>query len=546
MSHVVSRRVRVAQSLSDMRHLVGHTGDVMVLDGETEPGDGAWGLFRWDASITNTGQDDGVSIVVPNLYPNGRARTPVGAWRRIDPGHAHGTFATTNPSIDGLAAPVGTIWIATDCPVRFLKVGTADTDWQVMGIGTECALAMCATWDDPQAAAQALFRGAAREMAADDYSGLAFLLDHLWTPDSVGNRMFDSIGGKHLTHHGDADEARVARGPLGWQIEQLDNTTSYFASDDNNVGKVAAAAFALPAVGSCTKPSGGGNVISKISHGSPDEKGWGWAFDPDLPSWVMYGDGPPDPAHWDGLPPTHRDDPTGPLPEVEDQHLCDGFVRYIDFGRSVTDAYGYNGIDGWENYYDGGVSQPDPPGDLDANVPFGFVHTNAGPLYHSYGDCQWMALGLMKGASGENYATHRDAIRRFFQTQLGNARQAYRKPEPFGYRLREELVDPVNLNAIHLFNNTRRPVQITASFQITIGGGGGTATIEIQKDMDPAMGSPDTVAFIEISSPGSFSDTRTVTFWVLPLQYVKFKKTEVGSVFFTDPVEPILKTTPIP
>ena len=207
-----------------------------------------------------------------------------------------------------------------------------------------------------------------------------------------------------------------------------------------------------------------------------------------------------------------------------------------------------NAIDGEENFYDGSTGvppQPDPPGDLDDDIEFGLVHSNNGGLRHSYGNTQWVALGLMLGASAENYATHREPIRKFLQAQIGDARQNRHRPQVIGYELRE-VSDPKSVDAMVSFGDADKPVQVLATIQATIGAGGGSVKIEIQKDFDVAFGSPTTIGFVEVFtstdvSTLAFSDTKLVTFWVRPLEYVKFKKTGTGAI--TDPI-PCWVTTP--
>lgn len=448
-------------------------------------------------------------------------------------------FAEVDPRIDGIDG--ADLAQASDCPIRFRRVGPATTDWVIDGIGVTHALV--ASFTDLEV--EALCRGFTRQPL------LNFLPSYLATPDFANNRMTEHLQGAHLDHHGDPDEAFVEPGPLfggvgpyGYQLSQKNETESWFGCDDLDAYKFGAGSGVIGTIGSCTKWSKGGDVVSKLEHGGAD-KGFAWSLDFDENkgggklSSTFYGDGPPDPAHRDLLP----SDPDSPS-------LATGQLLYVDLGINTDEDYQFNGIDGHEEYKNAAtdITQPDPPGNLDDDVEFGFVHSNTGGLRHAYGDTQWMKLVVWLGEAAENYATHRAAIRRGFQAMLGGARQTYYNPQTLGPRVTEEAHAEVNLNAwinFHADYDLPDTLQVSVSFQIGTGAGGGGGRVEVQKTRDDTFATFTTLPLkvehttsLDASVLPTYT-TGAVTFLVLPGEFVRFKTTdEGGTVSYTDPVTP--------
>lgn len=68
-------RIRLVDSMVDLRSLTWKDGAAVILAGHAAPGDGGGGIFVWDADITTA--DDGGTLIVPTATPR------QGCWKRV-------------------------------------------------------------------------------------------------------------------------------------------------------------------------------------------------------------------------------------------------------------------------------------------------------------------------------------------------------------------------------------------------------------------------------------------------------------------------------
>lgn len=312
-----------------------------------------------------------------------------------------GAFATFSPAVDGLDAPIGSRWGASDCPVFMDKVGPAVTDW-VLARGS--ALANCTT----AAQVNALYQGLSRRPDLD------FTPGHVLTPDQANNRFTDSAG-DHLTRQGLGSGATITRSPLpgvSYQAEQTHGNASFYAAADATKYEPAAAAFVIGWVGSCTQNAGGAPVIGKESWPPGSRRGYGTTYN-------TYGGFGFEVSGVGGL--VNTDTPYG-APDT-----ADGKLRVFHLGRSVTGGFGF--VRAAEI---AAVTQSGPMGDAtSADAVFGLMNDGGG-LRTAAGNTQWQKILYWSGAAAENVIAQLGSIEGALQSQLDGFEQQRIRPASFG------------------------------------------------------------------------------------------------------------------
>lgn len=306
-----------------------------------------------------------------------------------------GAFASFDPRIDGLSAPLHSSWSATDCPVRMRKIGAGNTDWSLAGPG-EAMFAACST----AAEVNALYRGLARQPTLD------FTPTNFLVPDSANNRMTDLIGTKHLTKQGAGAGATIERSPLGdglWQAAQLGGNASYYAAANTNDYQITTNAFVFGFSMSVSRNAGGGVVLGKYADAALNGDGYAVTFNNGGGfGFLMNGTG------------GDLNEDTGSA--IASQRVDDGRIRLYHMGRSVTSALGFVRTADVTPVIDDDLN----PGDLTTDVatPFGLLTDNESSKL-AQGDTQCQAICFWTGAAAENVIAYIGTI----EDSLSTARE---------------------------------------------------------------------------------------------------------------------------
>jgi hypothetical protein len=315
----------------------------------------------------------------------------------LTPPIASGEFATFDPRIDGLAAPTGSVWRATDCPMVMRKVADADTDW-VIDRGPRPAILAVLT----DAEMNALCRGFARQPALD------FTPDHILTPDLANNRFTDSVAGAHLIRYGvsatiDESPFYDSQSRFGHQAEQTDEVASFYAAVDPTVYDVSVEAFSVMFISAFAKDGGGGLYISKIKYPAPgQDRGWGVSVNSDNGfGFLIRGN----------ITELNNDTAT------YSANVVDGRTRVFFHGRSITGSIGYTLTPEFAEVSVAGLA-----GDI-ANTDgiFGLVNDGFGLPLAANSTSQTTKIAFWRGAAAENLATYRAIIARGFQDMFDEA-----------------------------------------------------------------------------------------------------------------------------
>jgi len=323
----------------------------------------------------------------------------------------YGRFATFNPRLDGLDAPISARWTATDVPgLSYTHVSAGANDWIVDNLGNVSSLVACAQLDlagvtpaQIGRAVNALYQGAARVLPGDDFTLQNMTPRHLCRGDRLNDQFTDVIAGDHLTRGGLGVTAVMTTSPLFGveQGQQLTDQASFYACPDGTKWEAGSNAVVNTWIGAITQNADGGVMIGKEDYPPGAQLGFS------ITSNSQGGFG----FEWRGsLGVLNADTPFGNPP------ADDGRMRAFHAYRSVLGA-GRAGV----RCDLATVELPGLVGDLtDPLALFGLVG-QAGVSLLAEGSQSMQVIAQWLDAEAENVIAHLPAIEAFLQAQLAPA-----------------------------------------------------------------------------------------------------------------------------